>query len=748
MARMIDCHCLLLLSIAVLFVSSQNTDLVSVPRVGTPAHSSVRQHRRALTEDTCVPDNSVEACEPCTASYQCKDTFCCPYMKLCSAGPCSMISGRKFGDCSPNCHAQGEPGSAEVQKCSCHNDFPLDWMTCDDGSKVGPAGVEDPNFEPPPPDFGLGCTDDCIFSNLIDNGDCEDGGHRSTWDACALGSDCSDCGAREVPADTGCADDCKWSNQIGNGRCDDGGPGSVRDHCDLGSDCTDCGPRGTETTDSAAEVCNFAVVWHESGSGAKGAVFSSLELADAKYDELFDGAYATRLYDQLGGIGAEYGNMSPTKWKLLDDWRLSYACCEDDPDFIDSLNYPCVDWVGYNCFDTTPYTSKALEDVRSSCPATCGLCPEVDGGGSVGDVSAAAPNTGGGGGVTGDFGCKFNANLDDDMRQAILDDHNKIRRSLGIGSSMLELTWDCLLEEVAQNYINSLGNQGFNHNSKRTAEYADLGGGDDYVGENWFSGEGFEAATKWSVFKWPVKWGGNGCSEQENFFGKLRIQGYEHCRGVVGHFTQVMWMSSARVGCGWTSNGGTTCNYAPGGNMGSQHPFDGEPLCSDCPDAYPVCNDGLCAAEADESESEAPVPEPEPTPVSCKDFKQKKACKKAKQAECAWKKGKCTAAPAPKPCKKFPKKKKCKKQSHCEWARGECSLKAAEFAARIADAAAKQKQAANQKAQSSTSSSIAIAVLAVLAAVAVVVMTVLVIRRRVVAPSVTAVELEVTVAAE
>ena len=43
-----------------------------------------------------------------------------------------------------------------------------------------------------------------------------------------------------------CTDTCVWAM---DGECDDGGPGSAYSLCDLGTDCTDCGPREVESDD-------------------------------------------------------------------------------------------------------------------------------------------------------------------------------------------------------------------------------------------------------------------------------------------------------------------------------------------------------------------------------------------------------------------------------------------------------------------------------------------------------------------
>ena len=105
------------------------------------------------------------------------------------------------------------------------------------------------------------CSDDCGTGHAS-NGLCEDGGPGSVWPDCVLGTDCSDCGVREVspsppapislpapsltpsnessPGFLGCSDACGASD---NGLCEDGGPGSVWQDCPLGTDCTDCGVR-------------------------------------------------------------------------------------------------------------------------------------------------------------------------------------------------------------------------------------------------------------------------------------------------------------------------------------------------------------------------------------------------------------------------------------------------------------------------------------------------------------------------
>ncbi|KAK3254954.1 hypothetical protein CYMTET_35849, partial [Cymbomonas tetramitiformis] len=110
---------------------------------------------------------------------------------------------------------------------------------------------------------------------------CDDGGAASSYDACELGTDCTDCGVRydceqlqggglscpelegfgcecvsspPPPRDSDsnhdaqnlvddaslCEDTCVYSDDM---YCDDGGAASSYDACELGTDCTDCGVR-------------------------------------------------------------------------------------------------------------------------------------------------------------------------------------------------------------------------------------------------------------------------------------------------------------------------------------------------------------------------------------------------------------------------------------------------------------------------------------------------------------------------
>lgn len=122
----------------------------------------------------------------------------------------------------------------------------------DCGPRGDDGGVTDGGGE------GVGCTNTCEFAN---DGTCDDGGTGSSFDICLLGTDCADCGARDVSV---CSDTC---SDPGDGICDDGGPGASFAICELGTDCTDCGPRsGTQLPGEVTGACCL-----EDGTCADGA---------------------------------------------------------------------------------------------------------------------------------------------------------------------------------------------------------------------------------------------------------------------------------------------------------------------------------------------------------------------------------------------------------------------------------------------------------------------------------------------
>ncbi|XVE94079.1 hypothetical protein REPUB_Repub01dG0249800 [Reevesia pubescens] len=136
-----------------------------------------------------------------------------------------------------------------------------------------------------------------------------------------------------------------------------------------------------------------------------------------------------------------------------------------------------------------------------------------------------------------------------DSPQDYLNAHNAARAAVGVGP----MTWDNTVAAYAQNYAN-----------QRIGDCNLVHSGGPY-GENlaWSSGNlsGTDAVGLWVDEKVNYDYNSNTCAP-----GK-----------VCGHYTQVVWRNSVRLGCAKVgcSSGGTFigCNYDPPGNVIGQKPY-------------------------------------------------------------------------------------------------------------------------------------------------------------------------------
>jgi pathogenesis-related protein 1 len=130
------------------------------------------------------------------------------------------------------------------------------------------------------------------------------------------------------------------------------------------------------------------------------------------------------------------------------------------------------------------------------------------------------------------------------------------------------VTWDAVLADTAFGYLSrcvatSTPPSLVDHNANRSADYAALGGS-GYVGENIYASTGTATPTA-AVSSWM--------SEAPQFiYASSAI-------GTAGHYTQVVWRASVRIGCAIVNCPAVTfhdtvlCDYAPGGNIVGQKPY-------------------------------------------------------------------------------------------------------------------------------------------------------------------------------
>jgi uncharacterized protein YkwD len=136
-------------------------------------------------------------------------------------------------------------------------------------------------------------------------------------------------------------------------------------------------------------------------------------------------------------------------------------------------------------------------------------------------------------------------------RDTALNDHNAERSAIGIPLLSYNLTIEASAQAVADTCV-------FQHSSS------------DF-GENIFAGSGSFGTMAVAVSSWMSEKSDWSCSTNK-------------CSGTCGHYTQIVWADSVRLGCGLKNCGGqlgvyVVCQYDPPGNYVGENPFD-TALCS------------------------------------------------------------------------------------------------------------------------------------------------------------------------
>ena len=196
-------------------------------------------------------------------------------------------------------------------------------------------------------------------------------------------------------------------------------------------------------------------------------------------------------------------------------------------------------------------------------------------------------------------------NLTDDQRAEIVRSHNFLRNQVASGtqladtvtklilptsSNMKTLVWDTELENLAQNYVNTSPTI---HNPSRTIPSHPS----DYLGENmYWSSMGTSSKLTPGTFNGSVavsSW----FKEVQYWNGDITKFGSQTTTQVVGHFTQVAWADTTRVGCGvldcvtatpstyytmYTQKVNFVCDYWNGGNYMGQAVYKVGIPCTGC----------------------------------------------------------------------------------------------------------------------------------------------------------------------
>lgn len=137
--------------------------------------------------------------------------------------------------------------------------------------------------------------------------------------------------------------------------------------------------------------------------------------------------------------------------------------------------------------------------------------------------------------------------------KGMIDRHNFWRSQYGLQN----LTWSSELANVAQNWANELAKRGCKMEHRPNNKF----------GENIYWSSGLQSTPKMVTDAWA--------DEKQYFdFDKMECKlEWWKC----GHFTQLMWSTTKKVGCGMAKCGDQeiwVCNYNPSGNWVGQKPFE------------------------------------------------------------------------------------------------------------------------------------------------------------------------------
>ena len=138
------------------------------------------------------------------------------------------------------------------------------------------------------------------------------------------------------------------------------------------------------------------------------------------------------------------------------------------------------------------------------------------------------------------------------IRNDILNNHNYHRKKHQVGS----LSRFSDLESIAQNYAETLAEKGsLVHSNTRY--------NNEWMGENLCS-------QYYSI---------NGTLASELWYSEVKDYDYNNpgFSSSTGHFTQLVWKSTTKIGCGAACNSNSfcavVCNYYPGGNFGEKDDY-------------------------------------------------------------------------------------------------------------------------------------------------------------------------------
>ena len=216
--------------------------------------------------------------------------------------------------------------------------------------------------------------------------------------------------------------------------------------------------------------------------------------------------------------------------------------------------------------------------------------------------------------------------LTESERAAALDLHNKLRSRVALGqeargapgpqppaADMRQLAWDDELAAVAQRWAEQCS---FGHDRERNVARFK-------VGQNVYEAGSFGRPSGEGAAP-TIRAGLNSFFDEVKLFSSRGVDRYAFSSGT-GHYTQMVWARTDRLGCGYVSYKSgrfdkkyLVCNYGESGNFIGSKMYTKGKACSKCPSgtACSATYPGLCSAGGGAA---APVSRPatsNPAPVN------------------------------------------------------------------------------------------------------------------------------------
>ncbi|XP_049914591.1 cysteine-rich venom protein TEL1-like isoform X1 [Epinephelus moara] len=190
----------------------------------------------------------------------------------------------------------------------------------------------------------------------------------------------------------------------------------------------------------------------------------------------------------------------------------------------------------------------------------------------------------------------------------IVNKHNDVRRSVQpTASNMMKMSWSSEAAANAQKWANKCTMK-HSPDSSRTISSSECG-------ENLYMSSGKKTWSQ-AIQKWT--------NEVKDWrYGVGSINGK-----VVGHYTQMVWHNSNKVGCGIAYCPNSTykyyyvCQYCPPGNYQYARPYKSGRSCGDCPNG---CDNKLCGSIASGGTSQRCRYKDKAS--NCRSLKQQLSCK-------------------------------------------------------------------------------------------------------------------------